>query len=83
MKLSLRRQSAPPPPWQHVLFTTTLPISWTTFTLSWACRASHVNSRHKHSNRNYQHQKSRIMEYYRNKQINLDLIGGREENFDV
>jgi hypothetical protein len=48
-----------------------------------ACRASHVNSRRKHSNRNYQHQKSRIMEYYRNNQINLDLIGGREENIDV
>jgi hypothetical protein len=64
------------------MFTTTLPKSWTTPYLR-ACRASHVNNRHKHSNRNYQHQKNCIMEYYRNKQINLDLIGGREGNIDV
>jgi len=60
-----------------------LPKSWTTLPYLRAYRASHVKSRHKHSNRNYQHQKSYIMEYYRNKQINLDLIGGREKNIDV
>jgi hypothetical protein len=60
-----------------------LPKSWTTFTLSSGLSGFSRQQPPQTQQPQLPTPESRIMEYYRNKQINLDLIGGREENIDV